>query len=69
MLTAAYMQVAPSLYWNYACNYSAFMSHNVPAVNDVFAVAIRAKRSFATQQQKCGGAKRCRGRKPEHRFA
>jgi hypothetical protein len=39
------------------------MSYNVPAVNDVFAVAIKERGAFQ-QQRKCGGAKRCRGRSP-----
>jgi hypothetical protein len=43
------------------------MSYNVPAVTDVFAVAIKETVGFQ-QPQKCGGTKSCRGRKPEHGF-
>jgi hypothetical protein len=32
------------------------MSHNVPVINDVFAVAIKEHEVFQ-QQQKCGGEK------------
>ena len=39
------------------------MSHNVPAVYDVFAVAIRETVGFQ-QPQKCGGEKPHKGRRP-----
>jgi hypothetical protein len=45
------------------------MAHNVPAVNDVFAVAIKENRRFSTQQQKCGGEKTHKGRKPDWVFS
>ena len=38
-----------------------FMSHNVPAVYDVFAVAIKEHEVFQ-QPQKCAGVKRHKGR-------
>jgi hypothetical protein len=44
------------------------ISHNVPAVNDVFAVAIKERGAFQ-QPQKCGGAKMHKGRKPDCIFA
>ena len=39
------------------------MSHNVPAVYDVFVVAIKEREAFQ-QPQKCGGAKYHKGRSP-----
>jgi hypothetical protein len=39
------------------------MAHNVPAVYDVFAVAIRETVGFQ-QPQKCGGKKPHQGRRP-----
>jgi hypothetical protein len=39
------------------------MAHNVPAVYDVFAVAIKEREAFQ-QPQKCGGAKHHKGRSP-----
>jgi len=41
--------------------YPAKMLHNVPAVYDVFAVAIKEREAFQ-QPQKCGGAKYHKGR-------
>jgi hypothetical protein len=40
-----------------------FISHNVPAVYDVFAVAIKETVGFQ-QPQKCGGEKPHQGRRP-----
>jgi len=40
------------------------LSLNVPAVNDVFAFAIRKLRSSFSQKQKCGGAKPTKGVSP-----
>jgi len=37
------------------------LAPNVPAVNDVFAFAIRKLRSSFSQKQKCGGTKRHKG--------
>jgi len=42
--------------------------HLTLQVTDVFAVAIKEREAFQ-QQQKCGGAKRHKGRKPDWRFA
>jgi hypothetical protein len=39
----------------------AHISHNVPAVYDVFAVAIKEREAFQ-QPQKCGGEKPHKGR-------
>jgi hypothetical protein len=39
------------------------MAHNVPAVYDVFAVAIKETAGFQ-QPQKCGGEKPHKGRRP-----
>jgi len=44
------------------------MAHNVLAVCDVFAVAIKEREAFQ-QPQKCGGAKMHKGRKPDCIFA
>ena len=43
------------------------MPHNVPAVYDVFAVAIKEREAFQ-QPQKCGGTKMYKGRKPDYIF-
>jgi hypothetical protein len=43
------------------------MSHNVPAVYDVFAVAIKECEAFQ-QPQKCGGEKPHKGRKADWGF-
>jgi hypothetical protein len=44
------------------------MAHNVPAVYDVFAVAIKETVGFQ-QPQKCGGEKPHKGRKPDCGFS
>jgi len=44
------------------------MAHNVSAVCDGFAVAIKERGAFQ-QPQNCGEAKRHKGRKPDWRFA
>jgi hypothetical protein len=44
------------------------MAHNVLAVCDGFAVAIKERGAFQ-QPQNCGGAERHKGRKPDWRFA
>jgi hypothetical protein len=44
------------------------MAHNVPAVYDVFAVAIKETTGFQ-QPQKCGGEKPHKGRKPDCGFS
>jgi hypothetical protein len=44
-----------------------FLSHNVPAVYDVFAVAIKEREAFQ-QPQKCGYTKTYKGRKPDYVF-
>jgi hypothetical protein len=43
--------------------FQTFVSHNVPAVYDVFAVAIKETVGFQ-QPQKCGGEKPHKGRSP-----
>jgi len=43
------------------------MAHNVPAVYDVFAVAIKEHEVFQ-QPQKCAGVKHHKGRKPDWCF-
>ena len=48
--------------------YAKRIAHNVPAVCDGFAVAIKEHEVFQ-QPQNCGGAKRHKGRKPDWRFA
>jgi hypothetical protein len=50
----------------YTFSYTVFggMSSNVPAVYDVFAVAIKEREAFQ-QPQKCGGTKMHKGRKPD----
>jgi hypothetical protein len=49
-------------------NFTIFMSHNVPVVYDVFAVAIKERGAFQ-QPQKCGGEKPHKGRKPDCGFS
>jgi hypothetical protein len=44
------------------------MAYNVPAVYDVFAVAIKETVGFQ-QPQKCGGEKPHQGRKPDCGFS
>jgi hypothetical protein len=44
------------------------ISHNVPAVYDVFAVAIKGTAGFQ-QPQKCGGEKPHKGHKPDCGFS
>jgi hypothetical protein len=44
------------------------MAFNVPAVCDVFAVAIKEREAFQ-QPQKCGGEKMHKGRKPDCIFS
>jgi hypothetical protein len=53
---------------NYLQSILAHISHTVPAVCDVFAVAIKERGAFQ-QPQKCGGAKMHKGRKPDCIFA
>jgi hypothetical protein len=43
--------------------FQIFIAHNVPAVYDVFAVAIKETVGFQ-QPQKCGGEKPHKGRRP-----
>jgi len=45
-------------------NIYGFISPNVPAVYDVFVVAIKEREAFQ-QPQKCGGTKTHKGRKPD----
>jgi hypothetical protein len=44
------------------------IAHNVPAVYDIFAVAIKETVDFQ-QPQKCGGEKTHKGRKPNCVFS
>jgi hypothetical protein len=49
-------------------NFSESIAPNVPAVYDVFAVAIKETEGFQ-QPQKCGGEKPHKGRKPDCGFS
>jgi hypothetical protein len=48
--------------------FPSVISHNVSAVYDVFAVAIKERGAFQ-QPQKCGGEKLHKGRKPDCGFS
>jgi hypothetical protein len=57
-----------SLYFNNIQKNLARIAYNVPAVYDVFAVAIRETVGFQ-QPQKCGGEKPHKGHKPDCGFS